>query len=114
MDLMNSLSAIAAPILFAGMIFFIHRFIKQNDDLQVSFITLQTKIAVLHRDIQDLPELKEQFINTMEEIHTLGLKVEKALVLKNEIEFLKAQVSDLKHRDDLLWEEVRKKHQLNS
>jgi hypothetical protein len=39
----------------------------------------------------------------------LGMKVEKTLVIREDIEAMKQQMANLKMRDDLIWEELMKK-----
>lgn len=109
MDVLKEISATLTPFLFAGLLFFIHRYIKQGDKLFTDFLPLQMKIAVIHRDLSVLNELKADLKSTMEDIFALGAKVEKVLTVREDLERMSNQIDKLKMRDDLLWDELRKK-----
>lgn len=109
MDVLKEVSAALTPFLFAGLLFFMHRYIKQGDRLFTDFLPLQMKIAVIHRDLSVLNELRADLKATMGDIFDLGVKVEKVLTVRDDLEKMSNQIDKLKMRDDMLWDELRKK-----
>lgn len=104
-QIFQALSMIVTPILFALVIFFLKRFITDNDKLRESVATLTTKLIIAEKDLDNRIRIYSNDVLSQMELLKEDLK--EALLAIERINELKQEIANLKYRDDLIWDELQ-------
>lgn len=97
---------IATPVLFSGLLFFLHRLLKNFDKLAEKSEMVSSDLALLKDRLSTLDRLSDRLQSIREEFSQVKSDLQTALIAASKVRVLEDELAVLKRDQGSIWKRI--------